>query len=134
MSLEDRKSGFAHPLVRRHMGSNKPFLYLPTRRDSIVQGWTEEESRALLEELWAFTNACDFDFQVALMPDDFVIWDNRATVHNREGWSEDQTRIMWHISSEGEIPTPLLTKRGLNTIGLDRDQAKNATASIYNDY
>ena len=134
MPLEDRKSGFAHPLVRRHMGSNKPFLYLPTRRDSIVQGWSEEESRALLEELWAFTNQCDFDFQVALMPDDFVIWDNRATVHNRDGWSEDQTRIMWHISSEGEIPTPLLTKRGVNTIGLDRDQAKNATASIYNDY
>jgi taurine dioxygenase len=134
MPLEDRKSGFAHPLVRRVVGNNKPVLYLPTRRDSIVQGWSEQDSRALFEELWAFTNQCDFDCAVGLQPDDFVIWDNRATVHSRDGWSNDQTRIMWHISSEGEIPTPLRTKRGLNTIGLDRDQAKAATAAIYNDY
>jgi len=134
MPLEDRKSGFAHPLVRRHVGNNKPFLYLPTRRDSLIQGWSEQDSRALLEELWEFTNKCDFDLSVGLTPDDFVIWDNRATVHSRDGWPEEQTRIMWHISSEGEIPTPLHTKRGLNTIGLDRDQAKAATAEIYNDY
>lgn len=134
MPLEDRKSGFVHPLVRRHVGNNKPFLYLPTRRDSIVQGWSEEDSRALLEELWDFANDSDFDFGVALTPDDFVIWDNRATVHARDGWPESQTRIMWHISSEGEIPTPLNTRRGVNTIGLERDAAKAATAQIYNDY
>jgi taurine dioxygenase len=134
MSLDDRKSGFVHPLVRRHVGNNKAFLYLPTRRDSIVQGWSEQESRALLEELWDFTNAADFDFGVALHPDDFVIWDNRATVHSRDGWPESETRIMWHISSEGEIPTPLHTRRGVNTIGLDRDAAKAATSQIYNDY
>ena len=134
MPLEERKRGFAHPLVRRHVGNNKPYLYLPTRRDSIVQGWSEEDSRALLTELWDFTNRCDFDFGVGLTPDDFVIWDNRATVHARDGWPEEQTRIMWHISSEGEIPTPLHTKRGLNTIGLDLGQAQKATAEIYNDY
>jgi taurine dioxygenase len=134
MPLEDRKRGFAHPLVRRHVGNNLPYLYLPTRRDSIVQGWGEAESRALLEELWNFTNQCDFDFGVALTPDDFVIWDNRATVHGRDGWPETETRIMWHISSEGEIPTPLNTKRGVNTIGLDSGQAKAATADIYSDY
>lgn len=134
MPLEERKRGFVHPLVRRHVGNNKPFLYLPTRRDSLVQGWSEEESRELLEELWKFTNDSDFDFGVALMPDDFVIWDNRATVHSRDGWPAEKTRVMWHISSEGEIPTPLMTRRGLNTIGLDGDAAKAATAAIYNDY
>jgi taurine dioxygenase len=134
MPLEDRKSGFAHPLVRRHVGNNQAFLYLPTRRDSLVQGWSEQESRDLLEALWEFTNQCDFDAGVALQPDDFVIWDNRATVHGRDGWPEEHTRIMWHISSEGEIPTPLSTKRGVNTIGLDPGQAKQATQAIYNDY
>ncbi len=134
MPLEDRKRGFVHPLVRRHVGSNKPFLYLPTRRDSLVQGWSEEDSRALLEELWDFANAADFDLAVPLTPDDFVIWDNRATVHSRDGWPQEKTRIMWHISSEGEIPTPLHTRRGVNTIGLDTDSAKVATAAIYNDY
>jgi taurine dioxygenase len=134
MPLDVRKSGFAHPLVRRHVGNNKPFLFLPTRRDSFVQGWSEDDSRALLTELWDFTNACPFDVGVALMPDDFVIWDNRATVHARDGWPEQQTRIMWHVSSEGEIPTPLHTKRGLNTIGLTPEETRAATANIYTDY
>ena len=63
-----------------------------------------------------------------------MIWDNRATVHAREGWPEEKTRIMWHLSSEGEIPTPLMTRRGVNTIGLDPEAAKSVTAAVYNDY
>lgn len=125
MPLEDRKTGFAHPLVRRHVGNGKPYLYLPTRRDSMVVGMSEAESKALLTELWDFTNACEFDLGVGLMPDDFVIWDNSATVHSRDGWSEDQTRIMWHVSAAGEVPTPMYPKATVNTIGLSEEEARN---------
>lgn len=126
MPLEDRKLGVTHPLVRRHLGSGKPILYLPTRRDSLIVGLSEDKGRALLEELWQFTNDADFDFGVALQPDDFVIWDNRATVHARDGWPEDVTRLMWHLSSEGEVPTPMFARRTLNTIGLTPEQARLA--------
>ena len=126
MSLEDRKLGMVHPLVRRHLDTGKPFLYLPTRRDSLVVGLSEEESRALLTELWDFTNAQDFDIGVGLEPDDFVIWDNSATVHGRDGWPEHQTRIMWHVSSEGEVPIPFYPRRTVNTIGLSPDDARAA--------
>jgi taurine dioxygenase len=124
MSLEDRKLGFVHPLVRRHLGTGKPLLFLPTRRDSLVVGLAEEEGRALLEELWTFANRCDFDLAVGLKADDFVIWDNRACVHARDGWSEEHTRIMWHVSAEGEVPIPMYPKRTVNTIGLSADQAR----------
>lgn len=130
MPLEDRKLGMVHPLVRRHLDTGKPFLYLPTRRDSLIVGLSEEESKALLTELWDFTNAQDFDLGVGLEPDDFVIWDNSATVHGRDGWSEDQTRIMWHISSEGEVPTPFYSRRTVNTIGLSADDARAAHKQV----
>jgi taurine dioxygenase len=130
MPLEDRKLGMVHPLVRRHLDTNQPFLYLPTRRDSLIVGFSEEDSKALLTELWDFTNACDFDMGVGLEPDDFVIWDNSATVHSRDGWSEDQTRIMWHISSEGEVPTPMYARRTVNTIGLSADDARAAHKKV----
>ena len=130
MPLEDRKLGTAHPLVRRHLGSGRPILYLPTRRDSIVVGMSEGESRALLEELWDFTNRADFDFSVALTPDDFVIWDNRACVHSRDGWSEEETRIMWHLSAEGEVPIPLHPRRTVNTIGLAPEQARRVHEQV----
>ena len=124
MPLEDRKTGFAHPLVRRHLATGKAFLYLPTRRDSIVVGMSEEESRALLTELWDFTNAAQFDIGVGLTRDDFVIWDNAACVHSRDGWSEDQTRIMWHVSAAGEVPTPMYPSATVNTIGLSEEEAR----------
>jgi taurine dioxygenase len=126
MSLEDRKLGMVHPLVRRHLDTGKAFLYLPTRRDSLVVGLAEEESKALLLELWNFTNAQNFDIDVGLQADDFVIWDNSATVHSRDGWPEELTRIMWHVSSEGEVPTPMFARRTLNTIGLSLDDARAA--------
>ena len=126
MPLEDRKLGFVHPLVRRHLPTGKAMLYLPTRRDSIVQGMSEAEGRKLLEELWQFANDAPFDIGVGLEPDDFVIWDNSATVHSRDGWDESQTRIMWHVSAEGEVPTPMYPRRTVNTIGLSPEAAREA--------
>lgn len=126
MSLEDRRVGVQHPLVRRHLGTHKPFLYLPTRRDSLVVGMSDAQSRTLLTELWDFANACDVDVGAALQKDDFIIWDNSATVHDREGWPNEQVRIMWHTSSEGEVPVPWRTRRTVNTIGLSPDEARKA--------
>ena len=128
--LEDRKRGIIHPLVRRHLGTGKPFLYLPTRRDSLIPDMDESESTALLTELWDFTDAQPFKISHAMVRDDFVIWDNSATVHSREGWADDQTRIMWHISAEGEVPIPFYPKRTLNTIGLSLEEQRKVNADL----
>ena len=130
MSLEDRRRGLLHPLVRRHLGSGKPFLYLPTRRDSLIPGMSEAESKELLTELWDFTDAQPFKVGHAMVPDDFLIWDNTATVHSRDGWPENETRIMWHISAEGEVPIPFYPKRTLNTIGLSPEEARKVNADL----
>lgn len=126
MPLEDRKLGFTHPLVRRHLPTGKPLLYLPTRRDSLVQGMKEEQGRKLLTELWDFTNSVDFQLDVAMQEGDFVIWDNSATVHSREGWPNEQVRLMWHVSAEGEVPVPFYPRRSINTIGLSPEEARAA--------
>jgi taurine dioxygenase len=128
--LEDRKRGIVHPLVRRHLGTGKPLLFLPTRRDSLIPDMDEAESTALLTELWDFTDAQPFKIGHALMPDDFIIWDNSATVHSRDGWPEDKTRVMWHISAEGEVPIPFYPKRTLNTIGLSLDEQRAMNADL----
>jgi taurine dioxygenase len=130
MSLEDRRRGLLHPLVRRHLGTGQPFLYLPTRRDSLIPGLSEDESRALLTQLWDFTDAQPFKVGHAMLPDDYVIWDNTATVHSRDGWPESETRVMWHISAEGEVPIPFYPRRTLNTIGLSPEEARKANAEL----
>jgi taurine dioxygenase len=128
LPVQDRRVGRIHPLVRRHLPTNRPVLYLPVRHDSLVVGWTEPDSRALLDELWEHTNASPFFVSAALERDDFIIWDNSATVHSRDGWPEDDGRTMWHVSSEGEVPTPRYGERAPNVIGLGREEAKAAIA------
>jgi len=128
LPVEDRRVGRIHPLVRRHIATNQPLLYLPVRRDSLVVGWSEEDSRDLLEELWEHTEKSPYFVSAAMELDDFVIWDNSATVHSREGWPEDAGRTMWHVSAEGEVPTPRYGGRAPNTIGLSQEEAKALTA------
>lgn len=114
LPLADRQAGMPHPLVRRHIWTNEPILYLPTRRDSLIDGMTEAESLALLTELWDFAESRPYRWQAALIPDDVIIWDNAASVHGREGWPENQTRAMWHLLSAGEQPTPMFARRTVN--------------------
>ena len=128
LPTEDRRIGRIHPLVRRHLPTNAPVLYLPTRRDSLIVGWTEPASRELMEELWQHAESSPYFVSAALEPDDFVIWDNSATVHSRDGWPADKPRTMWHVSSEGEVPTPLFGGRAPNTIGLSREEARALSA------
>jgi taurine dioxygenase len=128
LPIEDRRVGRIHPLVRRHMPTNNPILYLPVRHDSLVVGWNETDSRELLDELWAHTNASPYFVSAALEPDDFVIWDNAATVHSRDGWPEDSGRTMWHVSAEGEVPTPRFGERAPNIIGLSPEEASAVSA------
>jgi taurine dioxygenase len=106
LPLAERLRGQVHPLVRRHMFTSRPALYLPTRRDSVVVGWTEAASRALLEELWDLVEGHSGVIGLRLEPDDLVIWDNTATQHSRKGWPPEQCRTVWHLGAEGEVPTP----------------------------
>ena len=83
------------------------------------------------EELWEHVIAHEEELGVqhAMMPDDFLIWDNSATVHNREGWDESETRIMWHISAGGETPTPFHPKMGKNVAGMSETDVRKMAES-----
>lgn len=113
---ERRAEGPRHPLVRLHPTTNRPFLYLPRRRDALIESYSAEQSRYLLERLWAAVFSLDEQWQVALRPNDFVIFDNRAVLHNREGWQSNQERTVFHLALEGEVPIPAFAPR---TIGSD---------------
>ncbi|WP_322761860.1 TauD/TfdA family dioxygenase [Frankia sp. Cr2] len=135
LPLADRRLGRLHPLVRRHLRTQRPFLYLPARRDSLIEGMTETESRALLDEMWEAVDACPATLSVALAPDDFVIWDNAMAVHRRDGWPATDNRVMWHVSVGAEVPTPLHPFHTTNVAGMADDQRRaTAAAELAGDY
>lgn len=121
LPLEKRLAGRAHPLVRRHIATGEPLLFLPFRRDCIVEGWGEAESRELLQTLWEHTWRSPWQHAVGLQADDVAIWDNSAVVHRREGWPETEGRVMWHLTAAGEVPTPMFQEKvvNLNALGIN---------------
>jgi taurine dioxygenase len=104
VDLERRADGPTHPLVRLHPRTGRPFLYLPRRRDALIVGLSPQRSRELLERLWAAVFLSMEKWFVAFEEGDFVVFDNRAVLHNREGWDPAQERIVFHLAIEGEVP------------------------------
>jgi Probable taurine catabolism dioxygenase len=70
----------AHPLVRTSASGRKA-LYMGWHGVQVV-GWSEEESFAFLDELYAFATQEKYIYSHKWHPGDMVIWDNRCTMHS----------------------------------------------------
>lgn len=116
---DKRQIGAVHPLVRRHLGTHQPILFLPFRRDCLIPGLSDEESEDLLTQLWDIAAQSPARCAVTLEPDDLIIWDNAASVHRREAWPEDQARVIWQVLVFGEVPTPMYPPKvtNINALG-----------------
>jgi len=79
----------AHPLIRSH-GDGRESLFIGGWA-SHVEGMEPEESAALLEELTAWATRQEFIYRHRWRTGDLLMWDNRTTMHQAEGF--DRTRI-----------------------------------------
>ena len=105
LPLEQRQKGPQRPLVCRHPANGKSYLHSPHRRDSVIPGMGEAESRALLDELWAHVEASPYRHTAVTGSGSCVVMDNRAVVHNRQGWPVTEPRTVWAITCAGPSPT-----------------------------
>lgn len=72
--------GAVHPLVRTIPRSNRQSLYLAAHASS-VEGMPVPEGRLLLNDLMAHATQRQFVYRHEWRLYDFVIWDNRCTMH-----------------------------------------------------
>ncbi len=69
-----------HKLVHVHAGSGRKALYLASHACGIV-GWPQDEARALIDELMAFSTQQQFVYAHKWRLGDVLVWDNLATMH-----------------------------------------------------
>jgi taurine dioxygenase len=93
--------GAWHPAILRHPVNGRATLYLGRRRNSFVEGYTKEESDAVLEELWAHVTQPRFIYQHVWKLGDLVMWDNRSTMHRRDPFDKSARRIMHRTQIKG---------------------------------
>lgn len=88
------RPGAIHPLVVRHPETGRLSLYLGRRPNAWVVGYTDAESDALLDELWAHIHGGHDYWAQTWRQGDLVIWDNRCTLHRRNQLDPALRRLM----------------------------------------
>lgn len=92
-SGEDRP-GAVHPFVIRHPATGRAALFLGRRPNAYVPGLPEDEGEALLDALWDHIANGPHTWTQNWRAGDLVIWDNRCTLHRRNGLDPNSRRLM----------------------------------------
>jgi taurine dioxygenase len=90
-----------HPLLIVHPLSGRRCLYVNPTFTVRIDGFHEDESRALLDFLYAHAVRPEFCCRVRWEPGDLTIWDNRATWHKAINDYDGHRREMRRVTVEG---------------------------------
>jgi alpha-ketoglutarate-dependent 2,4-dichlorophenoxyacetate dioxygenase len=91
-------------LVRTHPKTGRKSLYLSSHAGAIL-GMPMPEARMLLRDLNEHATQPQFVYAHKWRPYDFVMWDNRQTMHRVRRYDDRQARDMRRTTVAGEAPT-----------------------------
>ena len=90
-----------HPVVLRHPETGRKTLYVNAAFTTHFEGWTENESRPLLNYLYAHAAQPQFHTRFQWRKGSIAFWDNRATWHFAINDYHGEHRLMHRITLEG---------------------------------
>tara|TARA_B110000240_G_scaffold127116_1_gene141415 strand:+ start:75 stop:911 length:837 start_codon:yes stop_codon:yes gene_type:complete len=90
-----------HPVIITHPESKKKALYVNRAFTLRFEGWTDEESKPLLNYLYDHAANEENTTRFQWSPGSIAFWDNRATWHNALNDYHGERRLMHRITIEG---------------------------------
>lgn len=93
-----------HPIVRTHPETGRRALFVSEHFTTEIVGLPEDESQALLRELFAHSTRAEHLYRHVWAPHDMVFWDNRSLMHLAGGTPADQRRKLYRTTIEGDVP------------------------------
>jgi len=93
-----------HPVARTHPETGRKALFVNVGHTERFRGWTEEESRPLLEYLFAHQVKPELTCRFRWEPGSLAFWDNRCTQHNPVNDYHGFRRVMHRVTLAGDVP------------------------------
>jgi taurine dioxygenase len=93
-----------HPIVRTHPETGRKGLFVNENFTTHILGLPEDESKALLAELYAHSIKPQFIYRHQWQANDLLFWDNRALIHLATGCPSHLRRRMHRTTIEGDVP------------------------------
>jgi taurine dioxygenase len=93
-----------HPVVRTHPETGRKALFVSEHFTTRILGLPDDESRALLDELFAHSTRPEHIYRHRWQPQDMVFWDNRSLMHLAAGCPDNQRRKLYRTTIAGDVP------------------------------
>ena len=100
----DEVKPVVHPVVRTHPETGRKALFVSEHFTTRIVGIPEDESRALLAELFAHSVKLEHVYRHRWAPHDLVFWDNRSLMHLAGGTPDHLRRKLYRTTIEGGVP------------------------------
>jgi alpha-ketoglutarate-dependent taurine dioxygenase len=92
---------FHHPVFVTHPDTGRKTLFVDRLMTARIEGLDPGESDAILEELYAIGERREFIFEHVWQLGDFLMWDNRCTIHARTDFPKGERRLLRRCTVEG---------------------------------
>jgi taurine dioxygenase len=92
------------PVVRTHPETGRKALFVSEHFTTRIVGLPEDESAALLQQLFAHSTQPAFVYRHHWQPHDMVFWDNRSVLHLAAGCPDHLRRRLNRTTIEGDVP------------------------------
>jgi taurine dioxygenase len=93
-----------HPVVRTHPETGRKALFVSEGFTTHIVGLPEDESRQVLDEIYAHSVKPEFIYRHSWQPHDLVFWDNRSLIHLAGGTPDQYRRKLYRTTIEGDAP------------------------------
>jgi alpha-ketoglutarate-dependent taurine dioxygenase len=103
MDAAEGDAEVTHPVVRTHPGSGRKSLFVHAAYTQRLEGFTEEESRPILQFLYTHGSRLEYTCRVRWSKNMVLVWDNRCTYHSAIG-DYDALRYIERVTTGGEVP------------------------------
>ena len=94
----------SHPIVRTHPENGRKALFVSQGFTTHIVGLPEDESQAILTELYAHSVRPEGVYRHKWQENDMVFWDNRSLIHLAGGTPDHLRRRLHRTTIQGDAP------------------------------